>query len=543
MICWFCVVTNPPPPSRTKVLLFSTAYFAVVACFLWIFAQFYVPGKAFTYVLMFGDQRSESYLPELRAIDYFQMENSYGYDAQHYAQIAMRPNLEDPELAKAVDNLPYRARRILLSWLAYVLAAGDPLLALHIFSLQNIVAWVLLALIMLRWFPPDSLQNFIRWAGVLLSFGLCFSVRGALVDGPSLLLIAVALLMLEKRQSWGAAGVLAIAGLGKETNILGAAALADPTARGWKRWLEMGLQGALVVIPLFVWMGYLTAFLGSGGGAGSRNFEPPLQGFYVKWIETVSQLMTEGYSSVAMWSLMMIVALTVQLLFFALRPRWTDPWWRVGAAYSVLLIFLGGAVWEGYPGAASRVLLPMTLMFNVLVPRTRAWLLPLLLGNLTVFALSDVLRPAGRESYRIEGRKELAIDPESGRGFSVSFDGNWYQAERSRFEYWRWSPGSGEIIFRNPRSETVYADVRFTVRVADERLVRLIENDEVLWESVIMPGEGSEVIFPRHAYTAGSTHWRFETDRPPITPDQEDLRPITFNLRDLKVSLVAPPAP
>lgn len=526
-----------------KVSLVSAAYFVVVASFLWVFSQFHVPGKGFTYVLMFGDQRSAFYLPELRAIDYYEMENSYGYDAQHYAQIAMRPNLEDPELARAVDNLPYRARRILLSWVAYGLAGGDPVVALHIFSLQNIVAWVLLALIMLRWFPPNSLQNFIRWSGVLLSFGLCFSIRGGLVDGPSLLLIAIAMLMLERRQAWGAAGVLAMAGLGKETNILGAAALADPTARGSRRWLSMILQGALVVAPLAVWMIYLTAALGSGGGAGARNFAPPLEGFFVKWFETVGQLISEGYSSIGLWSLVMILSLTVQLLYFVLRPRWTDPWWRVGAAYSVLLVFLGGAVWEGYPYAASRVLLPMTLAFNVLVPRTRAWLLPLLLGNLTVFAVSDVLGPAGRESYRIEGPKELALDPASKRSFSISFDQRWYQAERSRLEYWRWSPGDAGIVFENPRDQTIYADVQFTLRVADRRRVRLLEGDVLIWDGEILPGEGSSIVIPRHAYPSGITRWQFETDQPAITADQEDLRPITFNLRELKIKFVPPPAP
>lgn len=535
------MVTDPPSPRSGKALLIRTAYFAVVAGFLWIFSQFHVPGKAYTYVLMFGDQRSASYLPELQAIDYYQMENSYGYDAQHYAQIAMRPDLEDPELARAVDNLPYRARRILLSWVAYALAGGDPVVALHIFSLQNIVAWVLLAVVMLRWFPPDSLQNFARWAGVLFSFGLCFSVRGALVDGPSLLLIALALWMLETKQPWGAAGVLAIAGLGKETNVLGSVALLDPGARGWKAWLRMAIQGSMVVAPLAVWMVYLTATLGTGGGTGSRNFELPLQGFFIKWMETVGQLVAEGQGSVAMWSLMMIIALTVQLSFFALRPRWTDPWWRVGAAYSILMIFLGGAVWEGYPGAASRVLLPMTLAFNVLVPRTRRWLPLLLMGNLTVFALSDVLRPAGRESYRIEGRTELAVNPDTGRGISITYDDSWYQAERSRFEYWRWSPGDAEIEIFNPRSEPIYADVRFTLRVADERTVRLLEGDVVVWEGLIKPGPGNEVEIPGHSYPPGATRWRFETDHPPITPDGEDLRPITFNLRDLKLKIVRPP--
>ena len=62
------------------------------------------------------------------------------------------------------------------------------------------------------------------------------------------------------------------------------------------------------------------------------------------------------------------------------------------------MIFLGAAVWEGYPGAASRVLLPMTLAFNILVPRGWKWWGVLLLGNLSVFATYDTLRAPARES-------------------------------------------------------------------------------------------------------------------------------------------------
>jgi len=85
-----------------------------------------------------------------------------------------------------------------------------------------------------------------------------------------------------------------------------------------------------------------------------------------------------------LWSLCMLVALTVQFLYLVLRPQWTQAWWRIGITYAVLLIFLGDAVWEGYPGAASRVLLPMQLAFNILVPAGRAWWLVLVLGNLTL---------------------------------------------------------------------------------------------------------------------------------------------------------------
>ena len=44
---------------------------------------------------------------------------------------------------------------------------------------------------------------------------------------------------------------------------------------------------------------------------------------------------------------------------------------RVGVAYVVLMVVLGPDVWGGYPGAALRVVLPMTIAFNLLLPRTR----------------------------------------------------------------------------------------------------------------------------------------------------------------------------
>jgi hypothetical protein len=44
-----------------------------------------------------------------------------GYDGQFYAQLALHPDLKDPNLANALDNPVYRARRIGLSLLAFCL--------------------------------------------------------------------------------------------------------------------------------------------------------------------------------------------------------------------------------------------------------------------------------------------------------------------------------------------------------------------------------------------------------------------------------------
>jgi len=73
------------------------------------------------------------------------------------------------------------------------------------------------------------------------------------------------------------------------------------------------------------------------------------------------------------WTTLLAVAgLTAQALFILRFPRPADPWWRLGAVYTLLLSFLGTPVWEGFPGAATRVLLPLNVACNVLALRRRA---------------------------------------------------------------------------------------------------------------------------------------------------------------------------
>ena len=523
---------------RFSRLPLGLAYAATVAAFLWVCSQFYLPGKGFTYLIMFGDREYPRYIPQLRAVNHYELEGSPGYDAQYYAELAMQPNLSDPALKQGVDNLPYRARRILFCWTAYGLAFGNPARAMHIYAVQNIVCWLLLAGLLLRWFPVVNWGNFFRWFCVLFCFGLCFSVRGSLVDGPSLLLIAAGLALAESGRPWWSAVVLGVSGLGKETNLLAGAALARPAVNTWRAWLAVAGRGLIILLPLALWLVVLRRWLGEIGDAGERNFAAPFLAYAAKWHETVGQLLAKESEPFARLSLLMMVALTVQFLFFALRPRWREAWWRVAAVYSVLMIFLGDAVWEGYPGAASRVLLPMTLAFNILVPRGRKWWVVLLLGNLTVLAAYDTLRAPARESYRVEGPRALRMAEDSGRTVEAIFDDNWYAAERSRLEYWRWSKGSATLTLRNPQPFALLATVSFSIRCNDTRKVGLWQDEYARWERTLTRGELREVKVRNMRLEPGDTLWKFETDVPAAYPDGLDRRRLTFSLRDLKIEVL-----
>ena len=527
-----------PNLPQLRVWSVRLAYVATVAVFLWAVGQGYIPGKGFTYLVMFGDANDARALPELHAIDHHIMPRTVGYDGQFYAQIAMHPRLADPALRRAVDNLPYRARRILFSWTATALGLGDPVRVLEVYALQGVAAWLLLAWLLLRWFPADSWQNWIRWTGVLLSLGMCYSVRGAVPDGPGLLLIAGGVALAEAGRPWLSALTLGVAGLGKETNVL-AGALFLPAGRGGGRaWREALVRGLIVVAPVALWIAILTRWIGRGPNAGARNFDWPFAGFVHQWSAAWAQLHQPVWKFGA-WSLLVLVALAVQWLWLALRPRWQSPWWRVGAAYALLMAMLGDAVWEGFPGATCRVLLPMAVAFNVLVPRA-GWrsLLLLLAGNLTVWLAPTQLPPPFWDAVSVEGPRALLTTPDGGRSMAVKFGQHWFEPERSLFECWRWSDGPAAVTVRNPQAFAVAAKLTCQLRARDVRRVVVRIDDRTLATAGLKPGVPADLRVTDVRLAPGETVITFDTDVPAPKPGNPLSRHVAFSVRDLTLTLV-----
>jgi hypothetical protein len=514
----------------------------VLGFFAWNVALFYLPGKGFTYLIQFGDLEHARYLPELRATDHYEVAHAKGYDAQYYAQIAMHPHLADPALRGAVDNLPYRARRILFSWTAWLLAAGRPVLALNIYALQNVACWFLLAFLLFRWLPPVSWGNCARWAAVLFSFGMIFSVKGSLVDGPSLLLIAAGIALVESGRPWLAAAVLGVSGLGKETNIMSAAGMRLPDRRDARTWAPWLARCTLVILPLAAWALCLRLWLGTGGSIGFRNFAAPFAGLANKMQDSVSQLIAEGFhASVAKYDLLVLAGLLAQFFFFMFRRRWDEPWWRVGACYAVLMIFLGDSVWEHYPSAAGRVLLPMTLAFNILVPRRRWWPLLLIVGNLGVLASMDIFKIPGTVSYVVDGPRELRVNPRGGDAVTAEFSARyWYPVEKSRLEFWRWggkSAGDGLVTVHNSQPFTLSVWLRFKLRSVDQREAVVSEGAKVLWRGALDPAEIKRLSLHDVDLPPGDTVFRFSSDRRAAFQDNDDPRRLSFSVRDLQIVL------
>ena len=361
--------------SRTPRLWQALALLSCALFLAWI-AKFYHPRDGFTALIGFpsGPVR----LPALAEIPHAQ--TPFPYDGQFYAALALEPLLRDPAIDRALDQPPYRARRILFSWTAWLAGLGRPAWILQAYALQNVAAWLLLAWILARWIPPRNGRLFALWAACMFSPGLLWSVRFSLLDGPSLLLLVCAVIAAEAVP--GALGaILGVAALGRETNLLGASMFQMPRSRaGWLR-LAGGL--AMAILPLLVWQDYLWSIYRSTSLAGSNQVTLPLVAYAGAWKDSFVLVSDSGLRWLGFRTLMIVVALTTQLVFVIHHRDHRSSWWRLAAAFAALMLVVGSEVWRGFPAAVTRVVLPLFVAFNVLLARRERGFWPwYLLGNL-----------------------------------------------------------------------------------------------------------------------------------------------------------------
>ena len=359
-------------------------YAGLIAVFVVAIVRLHDPDAGYTSLVRFGAAFEQRTHPAVRDVPRLVFLDSFGYDGQYYAQLAVDPLLRDPATAAALDAPAYRARRILLPAAAFLFGLGQPRFVVQAYAIQNAVCWLALALL-LRWFPPRNAENVWRAAGCLFAFGSVQSVTWALPAVPSLLLLALAVLAVEQRRPGRAAGVMALAGLARESNLLWSVVLLDPAAANRGRWRRLRRYGLAAAGPLAVWIGYLgMAGVDFSESIGRDNFAVPLTGFAAAGREAASAVREDGWTSGPVLYLCLLASLATQAAVLLAVRETGDPWWRAGIAALALAAVLGPALWEGRPPAAARILLPMTFAFNVVLPRRGRWRWPLLvLGNLT----------------------------------------------------------------------------------------------------------------------------------------------------------------
>jgi hypothetical protein len=501
------------------------AAFVLAAFFLLLVARFWHPVYGFSRFIQLDSSNDEAKITAFKTLPIYVYRNTGGYDGLYYAQIANDPSLSNPELTRATDNLGYRARRILPAALAWLLAGGKPAWIVQVYSLLNVAAWLCLALLLWRLLEVGDVRSLLAWSGVLFSAGALESVRFALTDLVALAILAGAMLGLERARTKTAIGLLAAAALARETSLLGLTGLIG------RPWLSLRnlIRVFAVSLPLLAWLAYIRWRTGPAN-PGWGNFALPFAGFIGKWRDDLIHSFhpNPDHRWLIWTTLLTSVGLTAQTAYLLARPQWTNPWWRIGTSYVVLMLFLGTAVWEGFPGAATRVLLPLTLAFNVLATRSRAPISWLLVGNVGLVSglliLSDVHHdPREMAAARLDGIAVIARE-----------DQGWYGVEHTSRHTWSWSDGSGDVSIEAwPK---VGSDLRleFALRSLTPCQITVRQDGVLVWQGRADANRAT-VSLP-FTVRDGYAHLVFATDVP-STPENSDpgARPLAFAVYDVQL--------
>jgi hypothetical protein len=450
-----------------------------VAAFLVLAGRFWHPYYGFTKFVQLDEADARSGIAEVRENPVFVYEGFNGYDGAAYTQIAFYPLLDSPELKTAVGNVPYRARRILGSALAWLLAGGNPARVASLYAGLNIAVWLILAIVLWRLLAVNDARSWVAWAGVMFSAGALHSVRLALTDLLAATLAVAAVGLGERGRAGCSLGVLAAAGLARETALAAVVGLWRGPWLALRPWLSNTIRAVVVAVPLALWILYIRWKAGPAD-QGFGNFTWPVVAWVEKWGATFGDYARHpDFRWLNTTTLLALIALTAQAVFFLRCRRIENPWWRVGVTGVAMMALLGTSVWEGHPGAATRVLLPMGVAFSVLAVRERAGWGWLMAGGLTVFSGVQALW------HVPDDPRELGAGGFSSGAYVAKLSDGWYGVERHRSAAWAWSAKEGTLLVEVSPPAAGSLHVRLKVRAISPRELHVRQGDAIVWHGTV----------------------------------------------------------
>jgi hypothetical protein len=327
----------------------------------------------------------------------------WGYDGQQYAALATDPFLRHVDTSESLDAPSYRATRIMVPLLAWLLALGSASAAIVVYQL---LCWGLgLAAVFLvaRWLAVEGHPPW--WALLLVtSAGLAAAMIRSTPDGAALFFMLAAL-WLHAQRRYPLAVVLATAAvLSRETSYLVVLAIALDELR--RRRFASAMAFAFVPLAFVVgWQLYLRSVLGTAFATGMTNFSLPFVwlpeklptvfvGGHIWWMEFL------GLCAVAATVLAMVVVATGP-------SKWAAPELAF-LGFAVMGLFLSYNVYcETWAYARALIVLPF-LAVPIAARQSgplRRWVL---LSVPILYLLSGAAMTRAEVRDALEGRTLLA---------------------------------------------------------------------------------------------------------------------------------------
>ncbi len=535
------------PPGWLFTLVALGAFAFLLSVYVAVWSNEYGLTKFITAGRAFDERGIAAYRATPKYLDPYPP-HQWGFDGQLYAELSLDPLLLDPGLDTALDNPPYRARRILLSWLAWLGGLGQPVWILNVFAALNLVFWVGYAWLAHKLFRPHGWAGLAGFSAILVTCGIIECMHGSLTDFPSFVLMTWATVI----GGTGGAALLAAALLGRETCALGFIGIAE-FGRPWKDAFKKNLvRGLIAVIPLTLWIAYVTwRFRHRESGLDGGNLEPPLAGIMAKLGEfTVTashgsirwnRLFFELYKSYELHGLLTVISLFTQCVYIATHREWSNRLWRFAAIFVPYFLCIGYLTWEPH-FTVTRHALPITFVFNLMLaikPR-RGWLAWFVLGNCFV--------PYGVYYFHQQGNERSPPPPVE---FAIVAPAHVTPAIRAEYatgwstqqwrvtDTWRWGLGAtADLTLRNDTAQPATVEFSFLARSVKPRGLKVAFRGETVWQGQLGPLR--QVITLNLRLPAGASQITFSSSEPATEADDPTARDVTFMVAAPRVEILPP---
>ena len=538
-----------PRPPRWAFVAVALAAFAFL---LRVYIGIWTPEHGITKFLRVGREFDDRGTVVFRATPKFidpYPAHRWGFDGQLYAEMALDPLLRDPHLHVALDNPPYRAQRILLSWIAWLFGLGKPFWILNAYAALNLVFWVGFAWLTGRLYSPHGWAGLAGYAATLVTCGVIESMQASLTDLPSFTLMLWALMV----GGTSGAAILALAALARTTSLIGFVGLAE-ISPPWREALRKNVvRGLVAVVPVTLWILYvLWVFRGREVNFDGGNLGLPFRGIMeklgqfsvtavhgpIRWHRWFFEL----YKSYELHALLTIISVLTQTLFIALHPDWRSPLWRLGAVVAVYFSCITFLSWESH-FTITRHALPLTVLFNVMLAARpgKAWLIWFLLGNCFVpfgvryfDGMREFHSPPPLPEFVIEAPAGVAANAVEARYHAGWSSQQWWPAST-----WRWARGErASIVLRNTAAHPVTVELRFLARSFHLREFEVRLGDAMLARTRLPTGRKVFALKPLQL-PPGESQVTFTASGATSKADDGTPGEVTFSIENPHVLMLA----
>jgi len=349
------------------ILIFISS---IPTCYVY---QHYDSQQGFSSLIQFDIQYQDRELPEVKALKPAIFSPS-GYDGQFYAQIALDPFLERPDLWTALDAPAYRSQRIFLPAVAFLIGLGRPAAVITAYALLNLVFWFLLVGGIVYYLKARTVRHYLCLAASVLTTGALISIERSLTDlpGTTLLFYAAAL------GSASASIALSLAILTKPTSALFLLRFVWPPPKkidDLKRGIGLIILALAAPILFEIYLFHVFGSVPGSGGNLGWPFKDLIHAVLSNWqaLSITPFQFNLRYVSNWEWKFfesLSLISMMVQTSYFIVWRNLNCVFWWMGAAFAILFVCLTSVVLVEEI-AFTRAILPLTLAFNLRLARQK----------------------------------------------------------------------------------------------------------------------------------------------------------------------------